>query len=69
MSEEREKSDLNQVDLWAPLCSKLVTIKTSIYGSRMETTKKTKMIVENLVFKKYKFGIVLRFRNLGPGLM
>ena len=50
--EIREKKNLSQWVLVGPKCSKLVTIKTSIYGPRMKTMKKTKSITEKSSFQK-----------------
>ena len=47
----------------------LPKLKHRVFGPQMDSTKKGKMILEKSSFKKYKFDIVLRSRNLGLGSM
>ena len=44
-------------------------IKHRFVGLGWNRRRRQNRSPKNLVSKKYKFGIVLRFRNLGPGLM
>ena len=69
MKKNEGEGDLIQVGSCGPHCSELAMVKTLTCGPRMKTTKKTKMIAEKSSFQKYKFGIVLRFRNLSPDLV
>ena len=65
MSEEGEETHLSQWVLVGPMCSKLATVKTSVYGPRMETTKKTKMIVEKSSFQKVQIWHSFEISKLG----
>ena len=59
-----KKSDLSQGDLWAPLSSNLWSLKLQLTGLGWKRRRRQKLSSKNLVSKKYKFDIVLRFQNL-----
>ena len=64
-----KKSDLSQVDLWAPLSSNLWPLKHQLTGSGWKRWRRQKWSSKNLVSKKCKFNRVLRFWKLGPDLV